>query len=98
MSSRTFTIDELEELEVMWDNVLKEGHGARRWSESFDVVFLADDGKHYLVTVEEGLTENQDYYGEERYPDRDYETKTVECPEVELYTEQVPVTKWRKVA
>jgi hypothetical protein len=96
--SRTFTIDELEDLDVRWDNVLKEGHGARRWSENFDVVFLADDGKHYLVTVEEGLTEYQDYCGEERYPDRDYETNTVVCPEVELYMEQVLVSKWRKVA
>src|SRR5690606_28597587 len=99
---RTFTVDELEDLEVVYANELKEGLGARRWSETFAVVFQDDhDDKFYLVYVEEGLTENQELYGAERYPDA-YRVGAnhwvVDCPEVELYQEMISVTKWRKVS
>jgi len=104
MSERVFTSDELEEIglyEGSADVKLWEGCGARRWSETFECVFLADDGKHYLIFVEEGLTENQDYSGYEQYPDSDVDYSTynftVSCPEVELYEVMEPVTKWRKV-
>lgn len=103
MSSRTFTIDELEELEVRHEGTDAVRYFERvdsgRWSEYFTVVFEYE-GKHYLVHTEEGLTEMQmdGMSTEDHYPDHSYTEQTVECPEVELYTEQVPVTKWRKVA
>jgi heat shock protein HspQ len=98
MPSRVFSIDDLEELEVAWCNDFKESRGKRRWMEAFDVVFRADDDeKLYHVVIEEGNTEYQECYGEDRYPERDYRNKTVECPEVELYETMRPVTVFRKV-
>jgi hypothetical protein len=99
MPSRTFTIDELEE--VSYENVFKDGRGKRRWSETFDIVFLADDDLHYHVLVEEGHTEDQDYYGSDRFPEcrlSDDGYMVVDCPEVEIYQTMLPVTKFRKIS
>lgn len=94
---RKFTLQELEDLEVRWNYVYQQGMGARRWSETFLNVFECD-GKFYEIYTEEGLTEMQqdgmDAY--DHYPEMDWQTKTVDCPEVESYTETIVVTKWRK--
>lgn len=107
MPSRDFTIDELEDHEVRHgSDAVKyyESADSGRWSEYFTVVFQFDgDQKFYLVHTEEGLTENQqdgmdrnDHYSDAR---RNPETGEyfVTCPEVELYTETVEVTKFRKL-
>lgn len=90
-----FTIEELND--YLDDPVIEERHGKRRWSEAVTCVFKADDGKHYKVDYEEGNTEYQEYYGEDRYPDsyREDGYVFVDCPEVELYEELVPVVKYR---
>lgn len=102
MPSRTFTVDELDELEVRYSAEFSERVDSGRWSEYFDVVFRADDGKLYFVRTEEGLTEIQmdAMYREDHYPDaeRNGGDYFVKCPQVELYQEMVPVTKWRKVS
>jgi hypothetical protein len=61
-----FTVDELDGLEVAYENVSRKGMGKRRWSETFEVVFEYEGG-HYRVYVEEGNTEMQEMYGAERY-------------------------------
>lgn len=98
MTSRVFTVAELEDLEVSWANEYQEGMGARRWSETFRTVFEFD-GKFYEVYVEKGLTEYQETYGAERYPDATVDDGEwiVDCPEVERYAETVVVEKWRKL-
>lgn len=102
MPSRTFTVADLDDLEVAYANELKISNGSGRWSEHFDVVFRDEsDGKLFVIALEEGLTEMQDYYGSDRYPDshrQDDGTYVVDCDEVELYEELVPVTKWRAAA
>ena len=92
---REFTLEELEDLEVHYINESKKGHGRRRWSERFTVIFEFD-GKYYRVETEEGSTEYQDYSGADAFPDM-WDNK-VQCPEVEKYVEMVPVTKWRKIS
>jgi len=99
MSTRTFTVDELEDLEVGYVNELKESVDSGRWTEHFEIVFKADDDKLYLVSYDEGLTEMQEMWGEDSYPEarREGDDYIVECPEVEIYEEMVPVKKWRKL-
>jgi hypothetical protein len=91
---REFTLEELEDLEVNYINVIKKSHGKNRWSERFTVVFEFE-GKHYIVNTEEGNTEEQDYSCAMRYPGM-WDNK-VNCDEVDVYVEMVPVTKWRKI-
>lgn len=93
MSTRTFTVDELEE--VGYVNEIKESVDSGRWTEYFQIVFRADDNKLYLVDYEEGLTEYQDLYGEDRFPDS--LGGEVPCTEVDIYEEMVPVKKWKRV-
>jgi len=97
---RTFTVDELEEMEVSYVNEIKESVYSGRWTEHFRIVFRADDDKLYLVDYDEGLTEYQELYGEDHYPEarRDGDDYVVDCPEVTLYEEMIPVTKWRKIS
>jgi hypothetical protein len=99
MSHRVFTVEELEDADVMYYNHYKESRGKGRWSELFDIVFEAEDGRYYHVLYEEGLTENQDYTGHERFPEARHSEYgwTVKCPEVELYETMRPVTLFRKV-
>lgn len=97
MPTRTFLVDELEEMEVGYANEYKETRSRSRWSETFDIVFRADDEKLYHVVYEEGLTEYQDYTGVQRYPFCNYSERTVTCHEVEIYEELRPVTMFRKV-
>lgn len=98
MTTRDFTIDELDVFR--WDSVLVEYEGKGRWSEHSTVVFKAEDDKLYVVALEEGLTEYQDYTGADRYPDwhhNDAHEEVVTCSEVEIYEEMVPQRKWRAV-
>lgn len=98
MPSRTFNIEDLDE--IGYDNELKVERHTGRWNVYSDVVFRAeDDGKLYVVNYCEGLTEYQETYGSECFPDsvcRDGEW-FVECFEVELYDEMVTVKNWRVV-
>lgn len=101
MSTRAFTLDELEDLEVSGGKntttvPYSEHVDSGRWYEYHDVVFKADDGKLYYAAVQHGLTEYQECYGEESYPSM--VNGNLECPEVELYEEETPVMRWRKVA
>lgn len=97
MTTRTFTVEELDE--YLLDPVLDIHVDSGRWSEHHEVVFMANDTKLFVVNTEVGLTEMQDYSGYERYPDYEYgadgSTGVVECTEVEIYEEPVIVRKWR---
>lgn len=96
MPSRNFTVEDLDEF--TYNDVVIETNGGRsRWSELFDIVFRADDGKTYFCTVEVGNTEYQEYFGRDRYPKMPYGDDTLECPEVEVYEKLVPVQAWKKV-
>jgi hypothetical protein len=100
MATRTFTIEELDG--YLDDPVLDINAGSGRWSEHHEVVFLADDNKLYVAATEVGLTEMQDYYGSEQFPEH-YHRKSddgitevvVDCDEVEIYEEPVIIRKWR---
>lgn len=100
MTTRTFTIDELDDFTTA-DEVLDNEVGSGRWSTHHEIVFRADDDKLYVVCTEEGATEYQDYSGSDRYPDYVYVEDGddfVECDQVEVYEELVPAKKWRKVS
>lgn len=94
---KTFTIDDLDYLtSECADLVLEIDSG--RWSSYSEIVFTDEDsGKQFVVNIEEGLTEMQDYYKEQRYPyhRREGEEYVVDCEEVEIYEEMVPQRKWR---
>ena len=103
MPSRTFDVDLLMEWEIGFVHEWQDEGWETRWNKHQNTVFRAeDDGKLYQFVFRTGLTEMQECYGEERYEgadyDRDTKTWVLTCPEVELYTEMQPVTKWRKVA
>ena len=85
-----FSTDDL--FDYICGPVIDNRMGERRWSEMHEIVFQADDEKLYLVHWDQGLTE----YQEHDWPDADRDG-FVECPEVEVYEEMIPVKKWRKV-
>ena len=95
--SRTFTLEELEELDVSWENQIKREIYSGRWNVHSNVVFRADDDKLYLIQVSEGLTEYHETYGPEKYPEMNWQTHEIELPEVEIYEVMLPVKKWRTV-
>lgn len=96
--NREFALDELDELEVRYDNELIEEIDSGRWTRYDRVIFKApDDEKFYQVTVQSGLTEYQDVDGSERYPEsRRHATgyDYVSCPEVTKTVVMQPVTLW----
>lgn len=60
MTSRFFSRDKLEELDVPDINLHDEQHDTRCWSEVRRCIFRApDDGKSYRVTYQVPLTEHQ---------------------------------------
>lgn len=65
---RNFSVEELEEkYDLPWDAVARETIDKHRWYSVEDLVFLADDGYHYLVSYMDPATEMQD--GQERWFD-----------------------------
>ncbi|RTL65880.1 MAG: hypothetical protein EKK42_20250 [Pseudonocardiaceae bacterium] len=101
MPSRTFTVDELEEFGAECEGEYRRSIDSGRWYEYFETVFRAgDDGKLYLVYTKEGLTEYQECSGADVFTDAELinDEWVVECPEVEIFEEVQPVTKWRKVS
>lgn len=61
MAKRAFTRDQMDEWDVPYSAVYTEAVDKHRWVNICDAVFKApDDGKHYLVSYQEGLTERQD--------------------------------------
>lgn len=102
MSSRTFTLDELEEFGAnTYESVWSGDSWDSRWEKHTTIVFEAD-GKFYRTDYTEGLTENQYCDDWDRYRDADYDaaskTWSLSCPEVESYQRQVTVTEWRAVS
>ena len=87
MAKKHFTSKEMREL-VFEGEVEREEGDNGRWSRHNKSIVLADDGKHYAINWEEGLTEMQD--------DEFYES---DCPEVEkvTYEKTITVTEWKSV-
>lgn len=93
MALRRFSLEQLEEWEVAFENVWSEEIDSGRWTRFDSVVFQApDDEKYYRITVETGLTEYQEVYGEERYPEM--ENGVLVAAEVVKTTIMKPVTVW----
>lgn len=90
MPTRTFTRDELDELNVAWGgkhNVHVEQVDEGRWQVHYSVVFRApDDGRLWEVGFQRGATEMQEC-------DRWYDEQEITATEVEPYV--VEVTKYR---
>src|SRR5688500_17020479 len=60
MTSRHFTREQLEELDVPYTNLHDEQVDTLRWSEIRSCVFRAEDGKTYEVTYQVPATEHQE--------------------------------------
>lgn len=89
--TRKFTVEELEEdYDLPWNPVYEDTIDKRRWYSVLELVFKADDGKHYMVYYMEPATEMQE--SQDRWEDsRGY----VEAVEVEPV--QVMTTEWRAI-
>lgn len=59
-NTRTFTRDQLEELDVPYTNLHDEQVDSRRWAEVRTCVFQTEDGTAYKVTYQRPLTEHQE--------------------------------------
>lgn len=51
--------DEVQEM--VWDSVEDIYQGRTRWGVLFDSIIKDENGDHWLVSWEDGATENQDY-------------------------------------
>jgi hypothetical protein len=64
--TRKFTVEELEEeYDLPYGAVYEDTVDKRRWYSVLELVFLADDGKHYMVDYMDPATEQQE--GQERW-------------------------------
>lgn len=89
MTTRTFTPDQLEELDVPYTNLHDEQVDSRRWVEVRRCVFRAeDDGNAYRVTYQQPLTEHQEC-------DTWFDDKEIKAVEVEQ--RPVVVQQWKPV-
>ena len=79
-----FTVEKLNELDIMYDPVSDVIVAHTRWSVIHQIVFQYE-GKHYRTEYEVGATENQDT------PPFGYEDE-IECTEVEF--KKVMVGQW----
>lgn len=85
-NTRTFTRDELEELDVPHTHLHDELNDTGRWTEMRTCVFRApDDDKTYLVSYQKPLTEYQEC-------DLWYDEDEITAMEVEEVI--VAVTRW----
>jgi hypothetical protein len=97
IKTRKFAREQLEEwdLPYCWaddspEELHREQVDKRRWVSVWDLVFRApDDGKAYLVSYDEGLTEMQDDTDPWNYDN------AIEGVEVELV--EVVTTEWKPV-
>ena len=90
--TRKFTVEELEEVyDLPYDAVYEDTVDKRRWYSVMELVFLADDGKHYMVDYMDPATEMQE--GQERW-DEDSQG-LVEAILVE--PKEVTTIEWRPV-
>ena len=101
MASRTFTLDELQDCGADPFTAVWTGESwDDRWTKTTPVVFEAD-GRFYKTFYREGLTEYQDLYDWDCYPESDYDRETqtwsLTCVEVERYEKQITATRWRPV-
>ncbi len=81
---RYFTSDEVQDL--VFDNEVETIYGPnRRWTRTNQTIIKADDGKHYKLEWEEGLTENQEH-----------EFYDQEAPEVEKIEKTVVIKEWKE--
>jgi uncharacterized protein (UPF0179 family) len=89
MTTRHFTPEQLDKLDVPYTNLHDEQVDTLRWSETRRCVFRAqDDGKAYRVTYQRPLTEHQEcdtWFGEEQ-------VKGFEVEE-----QPVTVMQWKRV-
>lgn len=101
MATKRFTLVDLEELDVEISYEWRGNEIDTRWNRYYDVVFMARDGKMYKTQLCQGLTEYQETYGAEVFPELTFDRETnvwsADLPEVELYEEMFTVTSWRKV-
>lgn len=64
--TRKFTVEELEETyDLPYGAVYEDTVDKRRWYSVMELVFLADDDKHYMVDYMDPATEMQE--GQERW-------------------------------
>lgn len=94
MAKRAFTVEQLEEWGLPYNNLHEElEHGGGRWYDYMKVVFEApDDGLAYMFYYQVGKTESQDCYWEEGFPNG-----IVEATRVELVPIVIETSEWREV-
>ena len=64
--TRKFTVEELEEVyDLPYEAIHQDTVDKRRWYSVVELVFLADDEKHYMVDYMDPATEMQE--GQERW-------------------------------
>lgn len=89
---REFTVAELKELDFPWCVVADEAYESSRWMEFHEaIILMEDDGYHYAINYQQGLTE---------YQETDYDDMFFDNPVQAVRVEQVPVTvlQWKPVA
>ena len=90
MTTKTMTYDEFCEWvggdEYDLNEVSNEFIEQGRWTTSYEIVFLHDDGKYYRFVREEGSTEMQEI-----------DTYEVDVEEVHPVEKTVVVTTWEPV-
>lgn len=83
--TRNFTVEELEEeYDLPWGAIYEETVDKRRWYSVLELVFLADDGKHYMVDYMDPATEMQD--GQDRWEDSRGYVEATQVEPVEVTT------------
>lgn len=89
--TRNFTVEELEEkYDLPWNPIYEETVDKRRWYSVLELVFLADDGKHYMVDYMDPATEMQD--GQDRWEDSRGYVEAIQVEPIEVIT-----VKWESV-
>lgn len=88
MTTRTFTPEQLEELDVPYTRLHDEQVDSLRWAEIRSCVFQAEDGTAYEVTYQRPLTEHQEC---------DTWFDAAEIKAVEVEQRPVVVQQWRPV-
>lgn len=83
--TRNFTVEELEEeYDLPYGAVYEDTVDKRRWYSVLELVFLADDGKHYMVDYMDPATEQQE--GQDRWDDYKGYVEAVLVEPVEVVT------------
>lgn len=89
--TRNFTVEELEEeYDLPWNAVYEDTVDKRRWYSVVELVFLADDGKHYMVDYMDPATENQE--SQDRWEDSRGYVQAIQVEPIEVIA-----IEWRPV-